>query len=200
MAPPLYLTEEDRTRLVNKKMADKMTPILEIVACWGSDKNTNETFEQYLRRIKVEDKVLQSKFRFDYEKTKLGLTSYETLDVPFMCKLLPHLCNGIDSSGRGPAVNDSNCLEYHLRDIRNMWNNIVHDPVPDKNLVDKVEATALKLLDIAGAKYSKGTDEINEAKIKVFDLISTIKKTDMTEEGKIHFYQQRVCKKITSIN
>ena len=171
-----------------------MTPILEMVARWGSSKDPSQTFKEYLlHEKKIPIQTIEKVFNNLGDKTRVDLTSYETLDVPFMCKLLPHLCNGIDSSGRGPAVNDSNCLEYHLRDIKNMWNNIMHDAAPDKNLVDKVEATALKLLDIAGAKYSKGTDEINEAKDKVFDLISTIKKTDMTEEGKIHFYQQRLC-------
>ena len=184
MPPSLPLTEDDRTRFVNRKMADEINSMLETVVRWGSSKVPNQTFKDYLiNEKKIPLKTVDKHFKFDDEKKKIELTSYETLDVTFMCKLLPHMCDRIDG------------LECHLKEIKDFRNSVMHEPkgaAIEKNLVDKVEATALKLLDIAGAKYGKGTDEINAAKDEARKLISNIKKTAFTEEGKIHFYQQKV--------
>ena len=129
-------------------MADKMTPILEIVVCWGGDKDTNETFEHYLKRINIQPKVLESKFRFDYEKTNLGLTSYETLDIYFTGKLLSFMCNGFDER-----------LSESLNEIKKICNKVMHQPTDgavDGNVIDDVMKPALNLLDRAGNKYKKG--------------------------------------------
>ena len=196
MPPSLPLTENDRTRFVNYSTVNEMTAVFAQVADWGSNRDPNQTFKDYLINGKgIPPETVKKLFKTTDEKKKIELTSYETLDITFMHKLLPHMCDGIDSSGGGPAVSDSNSLEYHLREIKNTRNSVMHEPLGaslDKNLVDKVEATALKLLDIAGAKYGKGAHEINAAKAKASDFISNIRKTDMTEEGKIHFYQQRL--------
>ena len=184
MPPSLLLTEEDRTRFVNRKMADEINSILETVARWGSSKDPSQTFKDYLINEKgISLQTVKKVFNYPDEKKKIELTSYETLDVTFMCKLLPHLCDGIDG------------LECHLKEIKDFRNSVMHEPkgaAVDKDLVDKVETTALKLLDIAGAKYGKGTDEISNAQDKARKLISNIKKIAFTEEGKVHFYQQKV--------
>ena len=184
MPPSLPLTEDDRTRFVNRKMADEINSILETVARWGSSKDPSQTFKDYLIDEKgISLQTVKKVFNYPDEKKKIELNSYETLDVTFMCKLLPHLCDGIDG------------LECHLKEIKNFRNSVMHEPkgaAVDKDLVDKVETTALNLLDIAGAKYGKGTDEINAAKDEARKLISNIKKTAFTEEGKVHFYQQKV--------
>ena len=86
-------------------------------------------------------------------------------------------------------------MEYHIKKKKDCRNSIMHEAhgaALDKDLVDEVETTALKLLVIAGAKYGKGTDEINAAKDEARKLISNIKKTAFTEEGKVHFYQQKL--------
>ena len=196
MAPSLPLTEVDRTRFVNYSIVNEMTAVFAQVAEWGSNRNPNLTFKDYLINGKgIPPETVKKLFKTADEKKKIELTSYETLDITFMHKLLPHICDGIDGSGGGPAVGDSKSLEYHLREIKNIRNSVMHEPhgtALDKNLVDKVEKIALKLLDIAGVKYGKVTDEINAAKDEAKKLISTIRNTDFTEEGKIHFYQQRL--------
>ena len=188
MPPSLPLTENDRTRFINYSTVNEMTAVFAQVADWGSNRDPNQTFKDYLINGKgIPPETVKKLFKTADEKKKIELSSYETLDITFMHKLLPHMCDGIDSSGGGPAVSDSNSLEYHLREIKNTRNSVMHEPHGaslDKNLVDKVETTALKLLDIAGAKYGKGAHEIYAAKAKASDFISNIRKTDMTKRAK----------------
>ena len=196
MPPSLPLTEEDRTRFVNRKLADNMTNFLVTVAMWGSQKDDAQTFEDYLKNVKnITNRVFKKNFFSSDDLSKINQNSFDALDVTFLSKLLPLMCDGIADLVEWKNINDSSSLEYHLNQIKNMRNSIMHEPhgaALDKDLVDKVETTALKLLDIAGAKYGKGTDEINAAQDEARKLISNIKKTAFTEEGKIHFYQQRL--------
>ena len=196
MTSSLPLSEEDRTRFVNRKLADEMASFLVTVAKWGSNKAPSKTFEDYLineRNFSPSD--VRKRFKSKDDSNKIKLTLFDTLDVTFLYQLLPWLCDGIARPGECQNLNDSSTLEYHLKKIKDFRNSIMHEPhgaALDKDLVDEVETTALKLLDIAGAKYGKGTDEINAAKDEARKLISTIKNTVMTEEEKIHFYQQKV--------
>ena len=192
MPPSLPLTEEDRTRFVNRKMADEMTTFFVTVAMWGSQKDDTQTFEDYLKSERnFTDEKIKKTFKSPDDLSKIRQTSFNKFDVTFMHKLLPLMCDGIDQTN----IRDPNGLEYHLKKMKDFRNSIMHEAhgaALDKDLVDEVETTALKLLDIAGAKYGKGTDEINAAKDEARKLISNIKKTAFTEEGKIHFYQQKV--------
>ena len=187
MVSSLTMTEDDGARFVSRTMADNMTPILETVARWGSlskPKDPNQTFKEYLMNEKnISLQKINKVFNYADDKKRIELTSYKTLDVTFMCKLLPHMCDGIDG------------LDCHLKEIKNFRNSVMHEPHGaslDEKLVDKVETTALELLDIAGKKYGIGAREINAAKDEARKLISTIRNKVMTEEEKIHFYQQRL--------
>ena len=196
MPPSLPLTEDDRTRFVNRTLADNMTNFLVTVAMWGSQKDDAQTFEDYLKNVRnITNRVFKKNFFSPDDLSKISQTSFNALDVTFLCKLFPLMCDGIADLVEWKNINDSSSLEFHLNQIKNMRNSIMHEPhgaALDKDLVDKVETTALKLLDIAGAKYGKGTDEINSAKNEARKIFSNIKKTAFTEEGKIHFYQQRL--------
>ena len=174
-----------------------MTSFFVTIAKWGGfNKTPTQTFEDYLINVKnFQAAEVEKQFRSKEDSKKIKLTSFDTLDVNFLYQLLPWLCDKIAKPGECQNLHDSSTLEYHLREIKNIRNSIMHEPYSaalDKYLVDKVETTALKLLDIAGAKYGKGTDEINAAKDETRKLISTIKNTVMTEEEKLHFYQQRL--------
>ena len=196
MAPSLIMTEEDRTRFVNRKLADEMTRILVTVARWGSNKNQNQTFEDYLKNErKMSNKVFKKYFYSPDDMSKISQTSFDELDVTFLIKILPHMCDGINEIVNWKNISDNNSLEFHLNQIKNSRNSVMHEAhraALDKNLVNKVETTALNILDIAGVKYGKETDEINAAKNEAKKLISTIKNAVMTEEEKIQFYQKRL--------
>ena len=198
MPPSLPLTEDDRTRFVNRKMADEMTTFFVTVAMWGSQKDDTQTFEDYLKSERnFTDEKIKKTFKSPDDLSKICQTSFSKFDVTFMHKLLPLMCDGIDQTN----IRDPNGLEYHLKKMKDFRNSIMHEAhgaALDKDLVDEVETTALQLLDIAGAKYGKGTDEINAAQDEARKLISNIKKTAFTEEGKIHFYQQKVVDEVSS--
>ena len=192
MPPSLPLTEEDRTLFVNRKLADNMTTFFVTVAMWGSQKDDTQTFEDYLKSERsFTDEKIKKTFKSPDDLSKIRQTSFNKFDVTFMYKLLPLMCDGIDQTN----IKDPNGLECHLKEMKDFRNSIMHEAhgaALDKDLVDKVETTALKLLDIAGTKYGKGTDEISKAQDEARKLISNIKKTAFTEEGKVHFYQQKV--------
>ena len=196
MTSSLPLSVEDRTRFVNRKLADEMASFLVTVAKWGSNKAPSKTFEDYLineRNFSPSD--VRKRFKSKDDSNKIKLTLFDTLDVTFLYQLLPWLCDGIARPGECQNLNDSSTLEYHLKKIKDFRNSIMHEPhgaALDKDLVDEVETTALKLFDIAGVKYGKGIDEISKAQDEAKILISTIKNTVMTEEDKVYFYRQRI--------
>ena len=194
MASSLPITEEDRTSFVNRKVIDDMAIILARVIEWGSYRGPNESFTNYLtRKRRIRYKDLEYYF-YSNQLKLLRQSSFDGLDVTILSALLPLMCDSIAEQEEWKYINDDSRLEFHVNEITKTRNKVMHQPhgaALDGNLVDKMETTALKLLDIAGAKYRKGTDEINAAKDEARKHISNINKI-MTEEGKVHFYQQKV--------
>ena len=175
-----------------------MASFLVTVAKWGSSRGENVSFQDYLtnvKKISTSTRAFKTSFSSKEDLRKLKQTTFDALDVTFICKLLPLSCDGIADIEKWKKINDSTMLEYHLNQIKQIRNSVMHEPYGaalDKNLLNGVETIALKLLDIAGAKYGKGADEINVAKYEAQKLISTIRNTNMTEEGKVYFYRQMI--------
>ena len=196
MASSHSLTEDDRTRFINRKLADEMASFLVTVMVWGSNKAPNQTFKDYLtNKRNISLRVFKKYFSLSDDMTKINQTSFDGLDVTFLSKLLPLMCNGIAELLDWKNINDSTSLEFHLNQIRTIRNSVMHEAYGaalNKNLIHEVETTASELFNIAGAKYGKRTNEINAAKDGVRKLISTIKNTLMTEEETVDFYRQRI--------
>ena len=196
MASSVPLTEYERTRFVNRELADDLANILATVILWGSNKPQNQTLKDYLTIERKKTETVINKSFFSNDLPKLSQVSFDGLDVTFLSTLLPLMCDGIEPKGKWKNISDSNKLEFHLCHITSIRNKVAHEAqgaALDKNLVNEVETTALKVLEIAGAKYGKGTDEINAAKDEAIKRISTINEI-MTEEGNVNFFQKRMFK------
>ena len=195
MASSVPLTEDQRTRFVNRELADDLANILATVILWGSNKPQNQTLKDYLTiERKKTRKEIKDCFRTATDRDKLNKDSFDGLDVTFLSALLPLMCDGIESKGKWKEANDDSRLEFHLNKITGIRNSVAHEAqgaAVDKNLVNEVETTALKVLDIAGAKYNKRTDEINAAKDETRKRMSAINEI-MTEEGNVNFFQKRM--------
>ena len=196
MASSVPLTEYERTRFVNRELADDLANILATVILWGSNKPQNQTLKDYLTIERKKTETVINKSFFSNDLPKLSQVSFDGLDVTFLSTLLPLMCDGIEPKGKWKNISDSNKLEFHLCHITSIRNKVAHEAqgaALDKNLVNEVETTALKVLEIAGAKYGKGTDEINSAKDEAIKRLSTINEI-MTEEGNVNFFQKRMFK------
>ena len=196
MASSVPLTEDQRTRFVNRELADDLANILAKIIGWGSNKPQNKTLKEYLMTERNMTETVIKKNFFPNDLPKLSQVSYDGFDVTFLSALLPLMCDGIESKGKWKEANDDSRLEFHLNKITGIRNSVAHEAqgaAVDKNLAKEVEKTALKVLEIAGAKYSKRTDEINAAKDEAIKRISTINEI-MTEEGNINFFKKRMLK------
>ena len=206
MASSVPLTEDQRTRFVNRELADDLANILATVIQWGSNKPQNQTLEDYLTRKFVTSNssrayesfsdLFKKKSFFDDDLLKFSKVSFEGLDVTFLSKLLPLMCDGIEPKGKWKEANDDSRLVFHLNKITGIRNSVAHEAqgaAVDKNLANEVEATALKVLEIARAKYNKRTDEINAAKDEAIKRMSAINEI-MTEEGNSNFFKKRMLK------
>ena len=206
MASSVPLTEDQRTRFVNRELADDLANILATVIQWGSNKPQNQTLEDYLTRkfvtsnsstaYKSFSDLLKKKSFFDDDLLKFSKVSFDGLDVTFLSKLLPLMCDGIEPKGKWKDIKNSRRLEFHLIKITGIRNSVAHEAqgaAVDKNLANEVETTALKVLEIAGAEYGKRTDEINAAKDEAIKRISAINEI-MTEEGNVNFFKKRMLK------
>ena len=209
MASSVPLTEDQRTRFVNRELADDLANILATVIQWGSNKPQNQTLEDYLTRkfvtsnssnsstaYKSFSDLFKKKSFFDDDLLKFSKVSFDGLDVTFLSKLLPLMCDGIKPKGIWKDIKDGSRLEFHLNKITGIRNSVAHEAqgaAVDKNLANEVEATALKVLEIAGAEYGKRTDEINAAKDEAIKRMSAINEI-MTEEGNINFFKKRMLK------
>ena len=196
MASSVPLTEYERTRFVNRELADDLANVLATVILWGSNKPQNQTLKDYLTiERKKKETVINNSF-FSNDLPKLSQVSFDGLDVTFLSTLLPLMCDRIKPKGKWKNISDSNKLEFHLCHITSIRNKVAHEAqgaALDKNLVNEVETTALKVLEIAGAEYGKRTDEINAAKDEAIKRMSAINEI-MTEEGNINFFKKRMLK------
>ena len=197
MASSVPLTEDQRTRFVNRELADDLANILATVILWGSNKPQNQTLKDYLvTERNMTWREIKDCFRTSNDRDKLNKNSFDGLDVTFLSALLPLMCDRIEPKGKWKEANDDSRLEFHLNKITGIRNSVAHEAqgaAVDKNLAKEVETTALKVLEIAGAKYGKRTDEINAAKDEAIKRMSAINEI-MTEEGNINFFKKRMLK------
>ena len=155
MASSVPLTEDQRTRFVNRELADDLANILAKIIGWGSNKPQNKTLKEYLMTERNMTETVIKKNFFPNDLPKLSQVSYDGFDVTFLSALLPLMCDEIESKGKWKEANDDSRLEFHLNKITGIRNSVAHEAqgaAVDKNLVNEVEATALKVLEIAGAE------------------------------------------------
>ena len=197
--------EEDEMLFINRKIIDKITFVLVRIACWGSNKQSDESFEHYLKtKRSISDIKFKRHFSLTEDDKKLKQTNFNDLDVTFLCKLLSFMCDGIDDIDDWKKISDSNKLEYQLDRIRKLRNELVHKPDGDKakskTLPSEVEKIAMNLLEIAGNKYNKTIDEINTAKDEAKKLITDITNTVINNCREIIFNEglQKLREKVES--
>ena len=191
--------KQERAAYTNKRIFDKISTFLALIASWGCDKKANETLEQFLLK-RGKTKLLKKTFNKD-ELPKIKQRNFKGLDVTFLYKLLPLMCNGIEESGSKDfetKVKDESTIECQLKKIKDLRNSVMHQPegaAVDPNLLSEVEMIASKLLDNAGVQYSKGTNEITKAKDQLKDLVVEIKSVVMTEEDKVNHFKELILKR-----
>ena len=194
-----FESKQEGAAYTNKRFFDKVTPFLALIASWGCDKQANETFEQFLLR-KGTTKPLKKIFNKD-EMPKIKQTTFTGLDVTFMCKLLPLMCNGIEESGSEDwkkKVEEEHSIECQLKKIQRRRNNVMHEPegaAVELSLLHEVELIATKLLDNAGVTFSKRIDEVKKAKDQLKDLVEEITCVVMTEEEKVNHFKESILKR-----
>ena len=193
--------KQEGAAYTNKRIFDKITPFLGLISSWGCDKQENETFEQFLLR-KGTTKPLKKIFNKD-ELQKIQQATFTGLDVTFLCKLLPLMCDGIEESGTKDfetKVKDESTIECQLRKIKNLRNNVMHEPegaAVDTSFLSDVELIASKLLDNAGVTFSKQADEVKKAREQLEGLVVEIRNTVrdiMTEDEKVNHFREAMLK------
>ena len=183
----------------NKRVFDKLHLLLATIASWGCDKQPHQTFEQFLDD-KGMKKPLKKIFNKD-ELQKIQQTTFFGLDVTFLCKLLPLMCDGIEESGSKDfesKVKDETSIECQLKKIKDLRNSVMHEPegaAVDPSLLAKVEMIASKLLENAGVQFSKGADEVKKAKDELKDLVEEITSVVMTDEEKVNHFKESLLKR-----
>ena len=106
---------------------------------------------------------------------KLDSKTCDGFDFSFSFKLLPLICD--DIKGYDPntsAEENENKLECLLEKLRIIRNGVVHEPTREAispDIKDGVVKISLKMLDVAGAKYSVPGEVIEKAKKKFLSLI-----------------------------
>ena len=176
------IPQEDQIIFNNRKIVDQMTSVLVKIIRWGSNKRSDESFEDYLKiKLGKPDSILKEHFSQDADRRKIKQTNFNELDVTFLCKLSSVMCDRIDEIKNWKNIDDSKYLEYQLHQIKELRNEIVHKPDGDKakskTLPSELEKIAMDLLEIAGNKYNKTIDEINTAKDEAKKLITDITST-----------------------
>ena len=174
--------DEDQILFINRKIVDKITSVLVKIACWGSNKQSDESFEHYLKtKRSMSDSKFKRHFSLAEDDKKIKQTNFNDLDVTFLCKLLSFMCDGIVEITKWKNIKDINRLEYQLHQIKELRNELAHEPDGDraksKTLPSEVEKIAMNVLEIAGNKYSKTVNEINTAKDEAKKLITDITNT-----------------------
>ena len=193
--PPLE--EEDRTYFINKKIFDALLPTLEKVASWGSNKPANQSFLDYLKKIRnVSNRKLRAFNKNDMEK--LDLFNFQGLDITFLCQLLPLMCDKIADVGSEDwktHIEDETKVECQINKIRELRNAVMHEPLGkavDTSLSDELEITVLKLLENAQMLYKIGPGEADQAKKGVKKHIADIKATVLTKWEKRSLQYQKL--------
>ena len=184
--PPL--TQKDRNLFINRRVVDKLPNILVTIIQWGSRKNPNQSFEEYLRvNKKLSNRKFKKYFFCPDDLHKLKKNSYESFDCTFLCQLLPLMCNGITEIREWRSIDDSSKIEYHLNLVREIRNAVMHEPetaAVDQGVPKQVEIIGTTLLEVAAQMYIVEADELNKAKIALKDGIIEIKRTVLTEKEK----------------
>ena len=183
-ATPL-LTAKYRTRMTNRTIIDNFPLILAVLATWGSSRLLGQTFQDFFKNtLKKTDKEIKKICRFSADLPKLAKTTFEGLDVTFVCTLLPLL---LDKSKDDPNNILDKDLQEQLSEIRKVRNDVMHEPdggAVDPTVASNIENIAMKLLDIGGKMYKKKADEINMAKSMAKKIITDAQ--DMVKTGKEH--------------
>ena len=191
--------KQEGAAYTNKRIFDKVTPFLGLIASWGCDKQPLQTFEEFLD-IKGKKELAKKVFNKD-EWKKIQGKDFTGMDVTVLSKLLPLMCDKIEESGSKAwqtKFKDESTVECQLKKMKDLRNRVMHDPegaAVDPNLLSDVEMIASKLLDNAGVTFSKQADEVKKAKDQLKDLVVEITSVVMTEEEKVNHFKESILKR-----
>ena len=191
--------KQEGAAYTNKRIFDKVTPFLALIASWGCDKQPHQTFEEFLD-IKFKKELAKKVFNKD-EWKKIQGKDFTGMDVTVLSKLLPLMCDRIEESGSKAwqtKFKDESTIECQLKKMKDLRNRVMHDPegaAVDPNLLSDVEMIASKLLDNAGVTFSKQADEVKKAKDQLKDLVVEITSVVMTEEEKVNHFKESILKR-----
>ena len=164
-----------RTRCINRTLIDEFPGILEDISFWGSKRKSDQSFEYFLKNEKKLSKGALKKAFSSSDMHKLKQVTFEGLDVSFCCSLLPLICEGIEINSS--TTNEAR-IECQLNKLKKLRNQVMHEPeggAVNPSIAIEIEAVAKKLLDIAGAMYSREEDEVTSAKVKAKQIINDAK-------------------------
>ena len=192
--PPLE--EEDRTVFINRRIFDALPSTLEKVASWGSQKQANQSFLDYLNTKKLSNRKLKVIHQNDMHK--LDQFNFRGLDITFICPLLTLMCDNIADVGSEEwktRIEDETKVECQIKEIRELRNAVMHEPLGkamDNTLADELEKIVLKLLENAQMMYNISQRDVDRAKKEVEQTIMEIKSKVWTEKEKKSLQYQKL--------
>ena len=201
MAAEGQIDEEDLNISRNMQAMFDCAPYPYIVLSqWTWKKRPNETLREFIQRENIlgkngiTDKDAQ-KIWWEKNGAKIDSNSLAELDVTFLHDFLPMVCEGKfikpGKDGYEEKIKDVTSVEYHLKDIKELRNNIFHHKIKttDETVISTLEQHIAKCLEKAGEECGVDSTEIKNAIGTIEKLFEKIKDRTYTLEEKKQFIQ-----------
>ena len=198
---PAHINTSDDISENNACISRRIAAIIPVVFSkiieWGSKKTVDETYKQFMQREKgLTETALKELSLNSDDLRKLESKTCDNVDVSFLFKLLPLICDDIERYDQKTwSTGDENKLECLLEKLWIILHSVMSEPrtvdaSPDTK--DEVLKILLKILDVAGTKYSVTSEAIVKA-VKEFlrrihDILASVYSEEEINYWEIRFF------------
>ncbi|KAK7084525.1 hypothetical protein SK128_006244 [Halocaridina rubra] len=166
---------------VCRVLRNVVRPVLHTVFCWGCERDTTKTLEEYLVN---EKKMSKQNFKDHFNKAMIEIIrsdpSGDKFDICLLYACIRTACKNLAKAGSQVWTNeDETKLEYLCTALKNLRGEIIHnvvglDEIEMKNCISNINNLTTRALDIAGTLYNKDRTEVQDVIKHMKEIITNI--------------------------